>query len=192
MNKTIVKRAFVAGALAAACLAAPPALADLAPGAKAPDFTAQAYLAGKPFSYRLSQALKKGPVVVYFFPAAHTRGCNLEAHLFSQAIGDFKAQGASVIGVTAGKTDELADFSKEVEHCAGKFPVAADPGAKIAKQYDSRLQVASVTLPADLSGRTSYVIAPNGTIVSAYSKLDPSEHVNQTLASLKAWRAKHK
>ena len=108
-------------------------------GAKAPDFTAPAYLAGKPFTFKLADALKKGPVVVYFFPAAHTPGCNLEAHLFSEAIDEFKAQDATVIGVTAGNVDELADFSKETEHCGGKFPVAADPGAKIAKQYDAIL-----------------------------------------------------
>src|SRR3954451_23258753 len=115
------------------------AFAELKPGAKAPDFTAPAYLAGQPFTYKLADARKKGPVVVYFFPAAHTTGCNLEAHLFSDAIEQFKAAHATVIGVTAGNVDQLADFSKETEHCGGKFPVAADPGAKIARQYDSIL-----------------------------------------------------
>ena len=118
---------------------AAPSLAALKTGAKAPDFSAPAYLAGKPFTFKLADALKKGPVVVYFFPAAHTPGCNLEAHLFSEAIEQFKAHSATVIGVTAGNVDELADFSKETEHCGGKFPVAADPGAKIAKQYDAIL-----------------------------------------------------
>jgi peroxiredoxin len=184
-------RALACAALAAAAaLTAAPAWADLKPGAKAPDFTAPAYLDGKPFTYRLADALKTGPVVVYFFPAAHTKGCNLEAHLFSEAVDRFKAQGASVIGVTAGKVGELADFSKETEHCAGRFPVAADPGAKIAHQYDTRFSMAGVTMPGDLSGRTSYVVAPDGRIVSAYSNLDPSEHVDRTLAAVKAWRAK--
>jgi peroxiredoxin len=180
-----------AGALAAALLAAGPALADLAPGARAPDFTAQAYLAGKPFTYRLSDALKTGPVVVYFFPSAHTKGCNLEAHLFSEAIDQFKAQKATVIGVTAGKVAELADFSRETEHCGGKFPVAADPGAKIAKLYDAPLRMAGMTMPMDLSARTSYVIAPEGKVVFAYSNMDATGHVDQTLAAVKAWRAKH-
>jgi peroxiredoxin len=175
-----------------AALAATPALADLKPGSKAPDFTADAYLAGQPFTYKLSDALKKGPVVVYFFPSAHTKGCNLEAHLFSEAIDQFKAQKASVIGVTAGKVEELADFSKETEHCGGKFPVAADPGAKIARQYDAPLKLAGVTVPKDLSARTSYVIAPDGQVVFAYDNLDASDHVNQTLGAVKAWRAKHK
>src|SRR5471030_2052908 len=128
----------VGGATLAAALAAP-AFAELKAGQKAPDFTAPAYLAGQPFTYKLADALKKGPVVVYFFPAAHTKGCNIEAHLFSEAIDQFKAQHASVIGVTAGNIDQLADFSKETEHCGGKFPVASDPGAKIAKEYDSVL-----------------------------------------------------
>jgi peroxiredoxin len=185
-----MKRA-LALAATAALYAAPPAWADLKPGEKAPDFTTQAYLAGKPFTYRLADALKTGPVVVYFFPSAHTKGCNLEAHLFSDAVDQFKAQKATVIGVTAGKVAELADFSKETEHCASRFPVAADPGAKIAKQYDTRLEMAGMTMPMDLSGRTSYVVAPDGKIIFAYTKLDPSDHVSQTLAAVKAWRANH-
>jgi peroxiredoxin len=185
-----MKRLIAIAALGAAL--ASPALADLKAGTKAPDFTAQAYLAGEPFTFKLADALKKGPVVVYFFPSAHTKGCNLEAHLFSEAIDDFKAQKATVIGVTAGKVDELAAFSKETEHCGGKFPVAADPGAKIAKQYDAPLKMAGVVVPRDLSARTSYVIAPSGEVVFAYDNLDASDHVNQTLGAVKAWRAKHK
>lgn len=181
-----------AGAIAGAAALASPAFADLKPGTKAPDFTAQAYLAGEPFTFKLADALKKGPVVVYFFPSAHTKGCNLEAHLFSEAIDDFKAQKATVIGVTAGKVEELADFSKETEHCGGKFAVASDPGAKIAKQYDAPLKLAGVAVPRDLSARTSYVIAPDGNVVFAYDNLDASDHVNQTLNAVKAWRVKHK
>lgn len=169
-----------AAALGAAALATS-AAAELKAGTKAPDFTAPAFLAGQPFTYKLSDALKKGPVVVYFFPAAHTKGCNLEAHLFSEAIDKFKAEHATVIGVTAGNTDQLADFSKETEHCGGKFPVASDPGAKIAKEYDAVL-----AQKPDWSNRTSYVIAKNGQVADVYSSLDPSEHVDKTLAALKA------
>jgi peroxiredoxin len=171
----------LAAAAALAALIATPALADLKPGAKAPDFTAPAYLNGQPFTFKLAEALKKGPVVVYFFPAAHTKGCNIEAHLFSEAIDQFTAQKASVIGVTAGNVDQLADFSKETEHCGGKFPVAADPNAKIAKEYDAVL----VQKP-DWSSRTSYVIGKDGKVVHAYNNLDPSDHVNQTLGAVKA------
>lgn len=185
-----MKRFAACAAVAAVCAAAP-AWADLQPGASAPDFTAPAYLAGKPFTYHLAEGLKKGPVVVYFFPAAHTKGCNLEAHLFSEAIDRFKAEGATVIGVTAGHTAELADFSKETEHCGGRFPVAADPGAKIAKLYDAPLKMAGMAMPMDLSARTSYVVAPDGKVVFAYSNMDPAGHVDQTLAAVKAWRAKH-
>src|ERR1700712_5253847 len=148
----------VAGSLVAALLATS-AAAALKAGDKAPDFSAPASLAGQPFNYKLSDALKTGPVVVYFFPAAHTQGCNIEAHLFSEAIDQFKAAHATVIGVTAGKVDELAAFSTETEHCGGKFPVAADPGAKIAKQYDS-----TMAAKPDWSSRTSYLIAKNGDI----------------------------
>ena len=162
---------------------AAPSIAALKVDTKAPDFTAPAYLAGKPFTFSLADALKKGPVVVYFFPAAHTPGCNLEARQFSQAIDDFKAQGASVIGVTAGNVDELAAFSKETEHCGGKFPVAADPGAKIAKRYD-----ATLAAKPEWSSRTSYVITSQGTIAHVYSDLKPNEHVKEMLDAVKALR----
>ena len=163
---------------------AAPSLAALKVDSKAPDFSAPAYLAGKPFTFKLSDALKKGPVVVYFFPAAHTPGCNMEAHLFSEAIDEFKAAHATVIGVTAGNTSELADFSKETEHCGGKFAVAADDGAKIAKQYDAIL-----AQKPEWSDRTSYVIAPSGSIAHVYSDLNPSKHVKETLDAVKALEA---
>lgn len=160
---------------------ASPSMAALKVGTQAPVFSAPAYLAGEPFTFNLADALKKGPVVVYFFPAAHTAGCNLEAHLFSEAIDKFKALDATVIGVTAGNIDELADFSKETEYCGGKFAVAADPGAKIAKQYDALLK-----LKPGWSDRTSYVIAPSGTIVHVYSDLNPNKHVDETLEAVSA------
>jgi len=175
--------ATIALGCAAAAALTTTAFAELKVGAKAPDFTAPAYLAGQPFTYKLTDALKKGPVVVYFFPAAHTSGCNLEAHLFSDAIDQFKAAHATVIGVTAGKVDELAAFSTETEHCGGKFPVAADPGAKIAKSYDSTLAA-----KPDWSSRTSYVIAQNGDIVHVYSNLNPNDHVTETLNAVKAMK----
>jgi len=177
-------KALVALAALTAALATP-ALAALKPGDKAPDFTAPAYMAGQPFTFKLADALKKGPVVVYFFPAAHTQGCNIEAHLFSEAIDQFKAQKATVIGVTAGNVDQLADFSKETEHCGGKVPVAADPTASIAKQYDAVL-----AMKPEWSSRTSYVIAPDGKIVLAYNNLNPTDHVNQTLGAVKSLKKK--
>lgn len=176
-----MKRSLVAVATA---LLATPAAAALKPGAKAPDFSAPGYLAGEPIQLSLAQALKKGPVVLYFFPSAYTKGCNLEAHLFSEAAAQFKAQNATVIGVTGGGIDRLAAFSKDTETCGGKFPVAADPGAKIARSYDAVLPIRP-----DWSDRTSYVIAPNGQVLHAYSKLDPSQHVNETLNAVKAYNA---
>jgi peroxiredoxin len=177
--KTLLK--FSAIAIFGAATVASPAFAALSVGAQAPDFTASAYLAGKPFTFSLADALKTGPVVVYFFPAAHTSGCNVEAHLFSQAIKKFKAQHATVIGVTAGNVDQLADFSKETKYCSGKFPVAADPGAKIATQYDAIL-----AQKPEWSNRTSYVISQAGSIVHVYSNLDPNAHVKETLDAVKA------
>lgn len=181
----MLRPALIAAALA---IAATPAAAKLAPGAKAPDFTAPAYLAGDAFTYKLADGLKKGPVVLYFFPSAYTAGCNLEARLFSEAVDEFKANGATVIGVTSGKTDKLAQFSKDTEHCGGKFPVAADPGAAIAKRYDAPLNMKGMAMPG-MSGRVSYVIAPDGKVIHSYDNLDPNDHVNQTLGAVKAWKS---
>ena len=177
-----MKNVFARGAasLAIAAAFASPAMAALKEGAKAPDFTAPSFLAGKPSSFHLADALKKGPVVLYFFPAAHSSGCNVEAHLFSQAIPKFRAAKATVIGVTAGNVEQLAAFSSETEHCSGKFAVAADPGAKIAKQYDAIL-----AQKPELSDRTSYVIAKDGTIVHVHSNLDPHGHVEESLAAVR-------
>jgi len=177
--KHAIKLATLAVAGALSCGAA--AFAALKVGDKAPDFTAPAFLAGQPFTFKLADALKKGPVVVYFFPAAHTSGCNVEAHLFSEAIDQFKAANTSVIGVTAGNTDQLADFSKETEHCSGKFPVAADPDAKIAKEFDSLL-----VMKPGWSDRSSYLISPSGSIAAAYSAMSPNNHVKEMLDAAKA------
>ena len=160
-------------------------LAALKPGAAAPAFSAPAYLAGKPFTFDLKAALAKGPVVLYFFPAAFTPGCNVEAAAFSQAIDRFKAQGASVVGVTAGNTERLAEFSKDTEKCAGKFPVAADEGAKIAKSFD-----ATMMMKPDLSSRTSYLIGKDGRIVAEFDSMNPNQHVKQMLDALAALQAK--
>ena len=177
------RHAFAAATgLALACAAlAPSASAALKAGDKAPAFKAPAYLAGNPFQFDLADALKKGPVVVYFFPAAHTSGCNLEAHLFSEATDKFKAQGVSVVGVTAGNVDQLADFSKETEHCGGKFAVAADPGAKIAAQYDAVL-----AKKPEWSDRTSYLIDASGRIVAVHSDPNPNLHVKSMLDAAEA------
>lgn len=177
-----MKRLAVAAVLAAFA-AAPAAHAELKVGAKAPDFTLQGYQAGKPISFSLAEARKKGPVVLYFFPAAETAGCNLEARLFAEATDQFKANGATVIGVTSGNLDKLASFSADTEKCSGKFPVAADPSAKVAKSYDAVL-----AMKPDWSSRTSYVISPKGEVIHAYSEMKPTEHVSQTLGAVKAWK----
>lgn len=171
---------------AEAAPAAAPATATTTPstaltvGAQAPDFGAAAWQAGNEFGYKLADNRARGPVVLYFFPAAYTPGCNIEARLFSQAIDQFAALGASVIGVTAGNADQLAKFSADNESCAGKFPVAADPGAKIAAQYGVVLDK-----KPEWSNRTSFVIGRDGRIAVVHSDLDPKGHVDAMLAGLK-------
>ena len=165
-----------------------PAGAALAPGAKAPDFTAQGASAGQPFTVKLSTALKKGPVVLYFFPAAFTTGCNAEAHAFAEALPDFTKAGATVIGMTAGNVDQLAKFSSE--HCAGKFAVAAASPAVI-KGYDVLLKKPDGT-PTNITSRTSFVIAPNGRVLFAHTDMSPADHVRMTLATVQKYQqSKH-
>ena len=180
-----MKRLILSAVVAA--LIATPALAALPVGASAPQFKATAFQAGKQFQFELAKALKKGPVVLYFFPAAHTAGCNLEAHMFADSIDKFHAEGATVIGVTAGNLDQLAAFSTETEHCSGKFPVAADPNAAIAKSYD-----ATLAMRPGWSDRTSYVITPDDKVVFVYSDLKPDQHIALTLDAVTKWRADHK
>ena len=173
-----MRPAALALAAATATLAAGCAHAGLPVGAAAPDFTAPAALGGKPFSFTLSKALARGPVVLYFFPAAFTSGCTQEAHDFAEATADFAKAGATVVGVTAGNADRIAEFSK-VE-CRDKFAVAADPGAKIAAQYKSTL-----ALRPGWSDRTSYVIGQDGKVKFTYSNLNPDKHVALTLAEVR-------
>ncbi len=179
-------RTFAIAVLAAAMtFATAAATAALPVGAVAPDFSLQGALGGQPLTFSLKTALHKGPVVLYFFPAAFTPGCTIEAHKFAEATDEFNKLGATVIGVTAGNIDRVTDFSK-VE-CRNKFAVVADPGARIAAQYQATLSMAG----QQLSNRTSYVIAPDGRILLSYSDLNPEQHVAKTLAAVKAWQAKH-
>lgn len=175
---------FVGAVALAALVTAAAASAALGVGTKAPDFTAQASLGGKVFTFNLAEALAKGPVVLYFYPAAFTTGCTMEAHDFAAAIDQYKALGATVIGVSHDTIDTLNRFS--LSECRSKFPVAADPQLTVAKSYDAVLP----QNPA-YANRTSYVIVPNGTILYTYTNLDPSQHVANTLAALKAWKTSH-
>jgi len=155
-----------------------PALAALQAGAKAPMFTAQATLAGKRFTFSLADALQKGPVVVYFYPKAFTSGCTAEAHEFAEAMDDFKAHNASVIGISGDDMDTLDKFS--VSECGGKFPVASDQDREIMTAYKA---VMSGILP--YANRTSYVVGPDGTIAYEYTALSPHDHVKNTLDAVK-------
>jgi len=181
-RENIMKRLLL-GVLAALAIA-PAAFAALATGAKAPDFTAPAVIGGKEFNYNLAEALKKGPVVVYFYPKAFTSGCSLEAHEFAEATDQFKALGATVIGVSRDDLPTLEKFSAQV--CQSKFPVASDKDGSIVKQYQVQLGL----MP--LSNRTSFVIAPDGVITYVYSDLAAEKHVANTLAAVKALHDGHK
>jgi peroxiredoxin Q/BCP len=161
---------------AALALGASPAGAQLPADATAPAFTAQVAQGGDVSSFSLATALEHGPVVLYFFPKAFTSGCTAEAHDFADHIADYKALGATVVGVSGDSIETQMKFS--TQECRSKFLVAADPGLKIAKSYGSVV----LGLYAD---RTSYVIARDGKIAYVYTSLDPDKHVANTLAALR-------
>jgi len=174
-----------------------PALAALKDGDKAPDFTAQASLAGKEFKFSLKESLKKGPVVVYFYPSAYTQGCNVQAHTFSVNSDKFAAAGATIIGVSLDSIQRLNQFSADPDYCAGKFPVASDASGSIAKSYD--LTVKNVPGIKDTKGnevdhgfaeRTTFVVTSDGKIAATIGGVTPTENVMKALETVQQLKAK--
>jgi len=176
-------------ATAAAGLATLPAQAALKAGDTAPDFTLQASLAGKAFQYTLSDALKKGPVVVYFYPSAFTGGCNIQAHTFSEHRPDFDAAGATIIGVSLDSIARLNDFSADPQYCAGKVAVASDVEGKTAKGFDLKVQHAAnpvqdsrgVTIDHDFADRTTFIVGADRKVLATISDVSPAENVKGAL-----------
>jgi peroxiredoxin Q/BCP len=166
----------------------------LAKGDVAPVFNAQASQAGKEFNFSMKNALAKGPVVVYFYPSAYTGGCDAEAHAFAEMKEKFTAAGATIIGVSGDDIKRLNTFSADPEYCAGKFAVASDADGKIAASYGLTMNAARPGMK-DVRGieinhgfipRTTYVIDKNGKIVEVFSSISPTEHVEKSLAIVKA------
>lgn len=178
-------------------LVAVPALAALEPGETAPLFEAQASLAGEPFEFSLSEALEKGTVVVYFYPSAYTQGCNIQAREFAENIDEFKAAGASVIGVSLDSIERLNDFSADPEYCAGKLPVASDADGEIAKSYE--LEVADgrpgltdtrgEEIGHGFAERTTFIVTPDGKVAETIGGISPFENVQKSLEAVQRLQA---
>jgi peroxiredoxin len=169
-----------------------PALAALNQGDSAPDFTAPASLAGKAFTFSLQEALKRGPVVVYFYPSAFTQGCNIQARTFATNIDKFTAAGASIIGVSLDDIETLNEFSSDPEYCAGKIAVASDPDGSIARSY--KLQVSDARPGAKntrgeeithgFAERTTFVVTSDGKVAATVGGVRPDENVNKALEAV--------
>ncbi len=185
-----MKKLILGVAVAALAL---PVLAALKVGEKAPDFSARASLAGKEFDFSLEQALKKGPAVVYFYPSAYTKGCDLEAHTFAENKDKFDAAGATIIGVSGDSIQRLDQFSADPDYCAGKFPVASDSDGKIAASYNLNMAAAKegakdvrgVEIGHGFIERQTFVIGKDHKIIAAFSSKDdnlqPDQHVTKSL-----------
>ncbi|HET7134088.1 MAG TPA: peroxiredoxin [Gammaproteobacteria bacterium] len=191
---------FLLGCLLSTAVAVP-AFAALNQGDMAPHFKAKASLAGKAFDYSLADALKKGPVVVYFYPAAFTPGCNIQAHTFAENMDKFNAAGATVIGVSLDSIDRLNDFSSDPNYCAGKLAVASDADGAIAKSFklnvgDARPNMKDsrgVEFSHGFAERTTFIVTPDGKVAATVggNSVRPDENVNQSLAAVQALQHHH-
>ena len=185
-----MNRLLLAG-LASAAIALP-AAAALNKGDAAPAFKAQASLAGKEFSFSLADALKKGPVVVYFYPSAYTQGCNIQAHTFAENMDKFTAAKSTVIGVSLDSIARLNDFSADPAYCAGKLPVASDADGSIAKSYQLKVNEGRAGMKDSrgkdidhgFAERTTFIVTPDGKVASTIGGVAPDENVNQALKAV--------
>jgi peroxiredoxin len=176
----------------ASAIVALPAFAALQQGDKAPVFKAKASLAGKEFSYSLADELKKGPVVVYFYPSAYTQGCNIQAHTFAVNMEKFNAAKATVVGVSLDSIERLNDFSADPEYCAGKLAVASDADGAIAKSYQLMVRDAregakdtrGVEIGHGFAERTTFIVKSDGTIAATIGGVSPDENVMQALTAV--------
>ncbi|GAB6853382.1 peroxiredoxin [Asaia astilbis] len=162
-------------------LSAPAANAALPQGSEAPNFTLPSTQNGRVKPYILRDALSKGPVVLYFYPAAFTKGCTAEANGFADAMPRFTALGATVIGVSMDGIDKLDDFS--VSQIRGLFPLASDTDGKVARLYDAKMPM------LDIAQRVTYVIAPSRRIIATISSETPANHIEKALAALQAFKS---
>lgn len=191
-----MKRMLLASLLAGAI--ALPAGAALKEGDRAPAFKTQASLAGKAFTYSLKDALKKGPVVVYFYPSAFTGGCNIQAHTFAVNHEKFAAAGASIVGVSLDSIARLNEFSADPNYCAGKFPVAADADGAIAKSFDlvireiaaGKKDTRGIEIDHATTERTTFIVTPDGKIAAGVGGVSPSANVDQALEAVQKLAAK--
>jgi len=172
---------FISGLL----MAVSPSRAALDPGVAAPGFTAPAALAGKTFTFVLDKALRKGPVVLYFFPEAFTDGCTIEAKTFAEALPKFKALGATVVGMSRDSMTVLKKFS--VEACHSKFAVVSDPSLETIRKYDAALWQGG----DDRAGRITYIISPDHQVIYSYASDSPDQHVEYALDALSKWRVRN-
>jgi len=191
-----MKGILLAGLMAS--VVALPAAAALKEGDAAPDFKTQASLDGKEFTFSLKDALKKGPVVVYFYPSAYTGGCNVQAHTFAVNHEKFAAAGASIVGVSLDNIKRLNDFSADPEYCAGKIPVASDAQGTIAKSYDLNVKAEApgfkdtrgVEIGHGFAERTTFIVTPDGKVAATVGGVSPAENVAKALDAVQQLSAK--
>ena len=184
----------IVSALLFAAVGTLPAMAALDVGEVAPKFEARASLAGEEFDYSLADALEKGPVVVYFYPSAYTRGCNIQAHEFAVNMDKFEAAGASVVGVSLDSIEKLNEFSADPDYCAGELAVASDASGEIAALFDINVRAAregakdtrGVAIDHDTAERITFIISADGKITQTIGGVSPFENVEKSLEAVQS------
>jgi peroxiredoxin Q/BCP len=183
-------------ALVSSAVLIAPAQAALKSGDAAPAFEAKASLAGKAFDFSLQAALKKGPVVVYFYPSAYTQGCNIQAREFAQNMDKFTSLGATIVGVSMDSIERLNDFSADPEYCGGKVAVSSDADGRIARSYDLKIteregakDSRGVEISHGFIERTTFVVTTDGKVAATITGVPAAENVRQALTTVEQLKA---
>jgi thioredoxin-dependent peroxiredoxin len=149
----------------------------LNPGDQAPDFTLPDQ-DGNPVSL---SGLRGKTVVLYFYPKADTPGCTTQACGVRDHQADYAAADAVVLGVSPDAVKATAKFDQK--YGLG-FPLLADEGHQVAEEYGVWVEKSMYGRTYMGNERTTFVIAPDGTIQDVMRKVKPAEHDELVLGAL--------
>jgi peroxiredoxin Q/BCP len=125
---------------------------------------------------RLSQYLRKQPVIVYFYPKDDTTGCTIEACGFRDDFEKFRVTGAAIIGISDDSTESHHRFASKYSL---PFTLLSDKGGRVRKLYGVKRTFGVIP------GRVTFVIDRKGIICHRFSsQSSPARHVEEALIAL--------
>jgi len=131
---------------------------------------------------RLSELLKNGPVVLFFYPAAMTYGCTRESCHFRDLKAEFEAAGAQRIGISADKVEKQKQFSDKHSF---DYPLLSDPEFTVASALGVKRSISMLG-----NRRTTFVIDTDRTLLAViHSEVSMSKHADRALQVLADRRA---